>query len=159
MAGDQEPIILSRGSLVKSEYGGHSDGLGFEVFREAESPQQTMDTDHQTYLNSNEYLKDTGRWFLNSPQFQSWADGHIIPFLWVRGLPGSGKPVLAASVIAALQGYDSNACAFFFCIDSKPSTQSASFIIRSIINQLANKIRILRTILITCARKTRSRLQ
>ncbi|KAL9601597.1 MAG: hypothetical protein Q9219_002431 [cf. Caloplaca sp. 3 TL-2023] len=44
----------------------------------------------------------TGAWLLNDARFKKWFAGEI-QFLWVHGIPGSGKTVLTSTVIAELQ--------------------------------------------------------
>ncbi|KAI1320655.1 hypothetical protein F5Y16DRAFT_82384 [Xylariaceae sp. FL0255] len=39
----------------------------------------------------------TCRWFLNSPEYVSWAEAHVSPqndFLWIKGKPGAGKSTI-----------------------------------------------------------------
>ncbi|KAF6812719.1 hypothetical protein CSOJ01_05015 [Colletotrichum sojae] len=43
-----------------------------------------------------------GKWLLKSPQFKKWRDGHIRR-LWCRGNPGTGKTVLASTIVDYLR--------------------------------------------------------
>ena len=43
----------------------------------------------------------TGQWILNDSHFDSWLAGET-SFLWVHGVPGSGKTVLSSCIIAEL---------------------------------------------------------
>ena len=51
--------------------------------------------------------KDTGRWLLDTKDFQAWARPEAaaveVPSFWMHGIPGSGKTVLASNVIDHLQ--------------------------------------------------------
>lgn len=44
----------------------------------------------------------TGEWLFHEPQFQSWLADES-DFLWIHGVPGSGKTVLCSSIIAELE--------------------------------------------------------
>ena len=113
------------------------DGLGCEKLQVDNTVGIAAATDNQTFLFRDRYINGAGRWFLNSPPFKSWVGGYISPHLWVRGLPGSGKSVIAASVIAALHQLDAGICGYFFCSDRELSKRSASEIIRTIICQIS----------------------
>ncbi|KAI2629526.1 hypothetical protein GGR54DRAFT_266866 [Hypoxylon sp. NC1633] len=44
----------------------------------------------------------TGSWFLESPQYKDWKIKHS-SFLWLNGIPGCGKTILASTVIEDLR--------------------------------------------------------
>ena len=44
----------------------------------------------------------TGEWLLEEPQFKRWLAGET-NFLWIHGVPGSGKTVLSSNIIAELE--------------------------------------------------------
>ncbi|KAI0160498.1 hypothetical protein GGR57DRAFT_385174 [Xylariaceae sp. FL1272] len=80
----------------------------------------------------------TGMWLLQLPQFQTWlstADSK----LWLRGIPGAGKTVLAGSIIetALLLSTEEVATCFFFCDYKSEETHSAVNIVSCILYQLA----------------------
>src|SRR5205814_5059978 len=68
---------------------------------------------------------------------QSWVEHNPSPHLWVHGLPGSGKSVLAANTINFLQENPSSICAYFFCNYGEPAKRSADSIVRTIASQVA----------------------
>ncbi|EXJ69600.1 uncharacterized protein A1O5_07636 [Cladophialophora psammophila CBS 110553] len=61
-------------------------------------------------INVNENLEEglkhhhpgTGSWFFESATYISWSSGPST-LLWINGIPGSGKTVLASSIIQALR--------------------------------------------------------
>jgi ankyrin repeat protein len=60
-------------------------------------------------LKNGEYRKHlashvagTGTWFTSSSSYQEWLTGKEYGMLWVKGIPGSGKSVLAAMLTAEL---------------------------------------------------------
>ncbi|KAH9899099.1 ankyrin repeat-containing domain protein [Xylariomycetidae sp. FL2044] len=44
----------------------------------------------------------TGAWILSNPTYQEWLTGDDYGTLWLKGIPGSGKSVLAASLVDEL---------------------------------------------------------
>jgi len=60
--------------------------------------------------------------------------------LWLHGIPGSGKIVMAGAVIQAALAKlnsDSVAVAFFFCDYTKPSSQDTPSILGALVSQIA----------------------
>lgn len=60
------------------------------------------------------YLAGTGKWLTSTTTFQQWDQGDEGGLLWVKGIPGSGKSVLAASIINQLQKDGIPVIYFFF---------------------------------------------
>ncbi|OTA97078.1 hypothetical protein M434DRAFT_66317, partial [Hypoxylon sp. CO27-5] len=80
----------------------------------------------------------TGLWLLHLPKFQTWLST-VNEKLWLTGIPGAGKTVLAATIIeAALARCDDHvAGAFFFCDYKDKATHSPVGILGALAYQLA----------------------
>lgn len=85
---------------------------------------------------------DTGRWFLDSHAYEALrttSDTH----LWLRGIPGSGKTVLASTIIEDLRNGDGkfsdSAVIFFFFSFNDESKRKVDHMLRSLIYQLAGQ--------------------
>ncbi|PYH29359.1 uncharacterized protein BO87DRAFT_430645 [Aspergillus neoniger CBS 115656] len=76
----------------------------------------------QNWLNSADVASDqhaftsarigktqTGSWILHHQQYCSWKKGSTQPLLWVNGIPGAGKTILASTIIE-------------YCLNSHEST-------------------------------------
>jgi hypothetical protein len=49
-------------------------------------------------------LPSTSEWIFEDDRFKRWENGEVtVPLLWIRGGPGFGKSVLAASIIDRLE--------------------------------------------------------
>ena len=59
------------------------------------------------------HLVGTGKWLVSSDIYQQWHSGDN-GILWIKGIPGSGKSVMAASIIKELQKGDVPVIYFFF---------------------------------------------
>ncbi|KAJ5591628.1 uncharacterized protein N7459_001997 [Penicillium hispanicum] len=60
------------------------------------------------------HLVGTGRWLTSSATYQQWQEGEEHGLLWIKGIPGSGKSVMAASIIDQLRKEDVPVLHFFF---------------------------------------------
>ncbi|OAA60134.1 hypothetical protein ISF_06145 [Cordyceps fumosorosea ARSEF 2679] len=52
--------------------------------------------------HTSSYLSGTGSWLTASSEYQQWLTGQDHGLLWIKGIPGSGKSVMAAKIIADL---------------------------------------------------------
>ncbi|KAF2231818.1 ankyrin [Viridothelium virens] len=69
-------------------------------------------SEYQKHLSS--HLVGTGSWVFESHSYQQWHDGEEHGILWVRGIPGSGKSVLASTLIHELSEEKVPVLYFFF---------------------------------------------
>ena len=81
----------------------------------------------------------TGSWFLESDTYRSWLNQNL-HILWLYGIPGSGKTILASAVIEDLQtNHNSDILVAYIYVDfSDSSKQSTDGLIRSFSRQLAS---------------------
>ncbi|THW90548.1 hypothetical protein D6D15_04451 [Aureobasidium pullulans] len=82
----------------------------------------------------------TGAWFLKSPVYKKFLQA---PHgrLWLRGIPGSGKTVLASTIVKELRCADEgpeSAIIYFFFSFSDDSKQRLEHLVRSLIFQLSS---------------------
>ncbi|KAL4923048.1 uncharacterized protein BDV17DRAFT_285724 [Aspergillus undulatus] len=82
----------------------------------------------------------TGSWFLQSEPFKQWKSGEY-QHLWLHGIPGCGKTVLSATIIAHLkqQLNVSHAVLDFFFNFTDTDKQSLDKLVRSLIAQLISR--------------------
>ncbi|KAM6523954.1 hypothetical protein FSOLCH5_004563 [Fusarium solani] len=84
----------------------------------------------------------TGLWLTESPAFDHWLHTPDSR-LWLTGIPGAGKTILAGSVIqeALARSHDvpGIGAAFFFCDYKDPSTLNMTNILGTIASQLARQ--------------------
>ncbi|KAL4882924.1 hypothetical protein BJY04DRAFT_217008 [Aspergillus karnatakaensis] len=83
----------------------------------------------------------TGLWFTEGDIFKSWLHSPSSK-LWLSGIPGAGKTVLAGSIIegainTSQQG--STASCFFFCDYKSVETQNPIIVLSSLASQLARQ--------------------
>ncbi|KAH8693389.1 hypothetical protein GQ44DRAFT_159216 [Phaeosphaeriaceae sp. PMI808] len=88
----------------------------------------------------NQQEKRTGGWILNEALFRKWSDfatprlskSPLGDVLWIRGNPGYGKTVLAASTLEAFKNderfHDTNTCYYFFHTEPGSTALSRRFV-------------------------------
>ncbi|KAJ8112394.1 hypothetical protein OPT61_g5228 [Boeremia exigua] len=69
-------------------------------------------SEYRKHLSS--HLPGTGAWVLGSSIYQQWHESSKHGLLWVRGIPGSGKSVLAARMVHDLSQEQVPVLYFFF---------------------------------------------
>lgn len=83
------------------------------------------------------WQEGTGKWLTESDDLRRWIEGRD-PRLWLSGIPGAGKTVLASAIIEKAQKKAANsngeiALAFFYCDYKDAATQDTSTILDSLI--------------------------
>ncbi|KAF2726766.1 hypothetical protein EJ04DRAFT_452711 [Polyplosphaeria fusca] len=80
----------------------------------------------------------TGQWLLNDPRFVKWfsIDYCAEPLLWLNGIPGAGKTVLASLVIQKCRELPKAKTGFFYCRHSDNHRSAFVGVARAILSQL-----------------------
>ncbi|KAJ5635238.1 ankyrin 2-3/unc44 [Penicillium longicatenatum] len=60
------------------------------------------------------HLVGTGKWLISTGTYQQWRQNDDNGILWIKGIPGSGKSVMAASIIDQLRKEEVPVLYFFF---------------------------------------------
>ncbi|KIK61265.1 hypothetical protein GYMLUDRAFT_96919, partial [Collybiopsis luxurians FD-317 M1] len=92
----------------------------------------------QKFLFAKKTTPGTGEWFLNSRTFSDWKSTPN-SFLWLQGDVGSGKSVMAATIVNHVQGpetYDDKLVIFYFFDFRDTTKQTLTNMITSLLSQL-----------------------
>ncbi|KAH8691089.1 hypothetical protein GQ44DRAFT_636325, partial [Phaeosphaeriaceae sp. PMI808] len=84
----------------------------------------------------------TGDWLLGNERFSSWFNPYprTAPLLWLSGIPGAGKTVLASFIIDVARSRFPNAeVAFFYCKYRDPQRNTFIAVARGILAQLTTQ--------------------
>lgn len=74
-----------------------------------------FDSDTSEYKKHlNAHVQGTGQWILETDQYKKWYDTDQIGDLWIRGIPGSGKSVVAGNLIQQLKAKGDAPVLYFF---------------------------------------------
>lgn len=75
-----------------------------------------LDTDGRHEKAKSDRLSNTGLWILHEPRFQAWfAPDCKDPLLWIHGMPGAGKTILASLVIEEAKKLTGVTVLYFYC--------------------------------------------
>ncbi|KAG8533005.1 uncharacterized protein KY384_001787 [Bacidia gigantensis] len=87
---------------------------------------------------AKERFQDTGRWLLQNHRFQSWKshDQCIDPLLWLHGMPGAGKTVLASLIVDELRKSADTTTLCFYCKNSDSQRHGVLTIAKSLMSQI-----------------------
>ncbi|KAK1142054.1 hypothetical protein N8T08_008260 [Aspergillus melleus] len=78
------------------------------------SPTDTTSPASEYRKHLNSHATGTGEWILETDQYRRWSETDTVGDLWIRGIPGSGKSVVAASMVRRLQRRGDAPVLFFF---------------------------------------------
>ena len=99
-------------------------------------------TDPRLSYHANIRLRkaNTGIWFLESTEFQTWLETKNSR-LWIYGIPGAGKTILASITIEETirRSNPENGVAYFFCDYKNSETSIPINILGSIVHQLGRQ--------------------
>ncbi|KAL4905611.1 hypothetical protein BDW74DRAFT_185125 [Aspergillus multicolor] len=83
----------------------------------------------------NVHVPGTGDWVFEHEAYKYWHDGSTTGGLWIQGIPGSGKSVVAAKLIETLQG-ENVPVSFFFARRIINSNNNTHVLVRDFLSQL-----------------------
>ncbi|PGH01881.1 hypothetical protein AJ80_08953 [Polytolypa hystricis UAMH7299] len=85
--------------------------------------------------------KDPGRWLLDDTRFKEWFSPNCCstPLLWLSGIPGAGKTILASVIVDVVRDIPGATVAFFYCKYGEELRNSFLSVSRSILAQMLNQ--------------------
>ncbi|KAI1376891.1 hypothetical protein F4677DRAFT_459629 [Hypoxylon crocopeplum] len=100
------------------------------------------ENDQYQYSKIREECPGTGRWLLDIQAFKEWIDPKfptIPPLLWITGMPGAGKTILASLVVEEIRKIlPPPITLFFYCKNGDDEKNSFTSIGRNFLAQLLN---------------------
>ncbi|KAI1777216.1 hypothetical protein F4818DRAFT_409587 [Hypoxylon cercidicola] len=90
------------------------------------------------YRETRSICGDTGRWLLDDSRFQKWfsPDHCQTPSLWINGIPGAGKTILASVIVDEARGIGQASTIFFYCKYGDSARNTFISAARSLLAQL-----------------------
>ncbi|KAI9869334.1 MAG: hypothetical protein M1813_000123 [Trichoglossum hirsutum] len=97
--------------------------------------------DQESYSSLRALYPGTGLWLLSDAKLKAWSDplSSDVPILWVHGIPGSGKTILASVVVEEVTKITSVSVGYFYCKHKNPFKNSFASIARGILAQLISR--------------------
>ncbi|KAL5316387.1 hypothetical protein ACEPPN_015432 [Leptodophora sp. 'Broadleaf-Isolate-01'] len=78
----------------------------------------------------------TGNWIFSTHQVEKWSRSEDVGTLWIKGIPGSGKSVVAANLIKTFLEKESHPVLYFFFRHTIDSNSRPIFLVRDFLAQL-----------------------
>ncbi|KAK7917257.1 hypothetical protein PG985_010865 [Apiospora marii] len=101
--------------------------------------------DHEQLVAVRESYPGTGNWIIEQQQVKCWIESSIpaSSSLWLHGIPGAGKTILASTVVSSLlrRKSPSTLVAYFFCREMDPSRNNTLAILKGLLFQFINQSR------------------
>ncbi|GAW20388.1 hypothetical protein ANO14919_098940 [Xylariales sp. No.14919] len=96
------------------------------------------EADQAHHRKTRSICESPGAWLLGDSHFQKWSTANFCsePFLWLNGIPGAGKTILASIIVDRLQPIPDVAVAYFYCKHGNESRDSFIGVARAILAQL-----------------------
>ncbi|KAI0546033.1 hypothetical protein F4679DRAFT_559170 [Xylaria curta] len=90
------------------------------------------------YRKTRSICESPGSWLLNDSRFHNWSTPEFCsyPFIWLNGIPGAGKTILASIVVDHLQRIPGATVAYFYCKHGDERRSSFISVSRAILAQL-----------------------
>ncbi|KAH5050480.1 hypothetical protein HBH96_186180 [Parastagonospora nodorum] len=94
--------------------------------------------DHMQYRSIRSNYSTTARWIIKHAYVHEWMTETVpaTPLLWMHGIPGAGKTVLASAIVDACLTMSGSTTLFIYCHDGDPNSSSATAILRGLIQQI-----------------------
>jgi Cdc6-like AAA superfamily ATPase len=97
-----------------------------------------VEEDHLEYGKIRQAYPSTGHWILKNDYIRDWvdADDPYTPVLWLTGIPGAGKTILASNIIDDCRKKSTFVTSFFYCHYEAQGMNSAVGVLRGLLYQL-----------------------
>ncbi|KAF2128362.1 C2H2 domain-containing protein [Dothidotthia symphoricarpi CBS 119687] len=102
---------------------------------------QQIHQDHVSFCDIRKQYSSTARWILKHEFVKDWmgADVPPTPVLWINGIPGAGKTILASAIIDECKQKTDFNTSFFYCREEDHTSNSAVGILKGIVEQLLDQ--------------------
>lgn len=99
--------------------------------------------DHEAFCAAREDYKGSGDWILKQEKVQNWREEDIpvSSILWLNGIPGAGKTILASVIIEKCLKEARFATGYFYCKDGDPDMNNCISVFKSLLGQLLTQYR------------------
>ncbi|KAJ4353923.1 uncharacterized protein N0V89_005654 [Didymosphaeria variabile] len=100
-----------------------------------------QEEDHSKFTGIREKYKDTGKWIMKNDNIKDWmdADNPATPIVWLTGMPGAGKTILASSLIDACKSKTTYITSYFYCHYEGQGCNTAVGVLKGLIHQLLSQ--------------------
>ncbi|KAE9374277.1 hypothetical protein N431DRAFT_371745 [Stipitochalara longipes BDJ] len=99
--------------------------------------------DHDDFRAIRQESAGDGQWILQNEDVNNWRemDPPTSSILWINGIPGAGKTILASVIVDDCFKDDSYTTSYFYCRLDDPEKNDCISIYRGLLSQLLNRCR------------------
>ncbi|RFU25373.1 hypothetical protein B7463_g10968, partial [Scytalidium lignicola] len=107
------------------------------------SAAQSTTASHETFREIRSPYAGSGNWILKHEKIQNWRemDPPVSSILWLNGIPGAGKTILASVITDSCLQDTSCTTGYFYCQEDDPEKNDCISIFRGLLSQLLNHCR------------------
>ncbi|KAH8812890.1 hypothetical protein F5884DRAFT_318007 [Xylogone sp. PMI_703] len=97
-----------------------------------------MKVNQEGYAAIRHEYANTGKWVLTNNHVKSWLDpdNGTVSRIWLNGIPGAGKTILASLLVEEAQHIPNSSVLFFYCKHKDPQRSTFVAVARAILAQL-----------------------
>ncbi|KAF2658989.1 C2H2 domain-containing protein [Lophiostoma macrostomum CBS 122681] len=97
--------------------------------------------DHEKHMEVRQNYQTTGLWILKHEYIIDWmdADVPVTPLVWMNGIPGAGKTILASIIIEECKRRTEYLTSYFYCNYDGPGSNNMVGVMRGILEQLVDQ--------------------
>ncbi|PVH69331.1 hypothetical protein DL98DRAFT_625565, partial [Cadophora sp. DSE1049] len=105
------------------------------------SAANSIEADHANYQEARRL--GTGDWILKNEEVRNWLESDVpeSSILWIKGIPGAGKTILASIIIDASIANYADSTTYFYCKKNDAEKNTCISIYRGILRQLLTRHR------------------
>ncbi|PMD14292.1 hypothetical protein NA56DRAFT_393481 [Hyaloscypha hepaticicola] len=145
-------LIESHANVLEIQAASTARELAEKAFQEADSARKdnqrivvrtwlsarNVQLDHDVYTGVRESYPSTGLWVLQKTAIAAWHDNEHPSgsLVWIHGIPGAGKTVLASVIIEKSKSLPSTIVAYFYCKYKDQERNTFVAVFRAMILQL-----------------------
>ncbi|KAL5380194.1 hypothetical protein DPSP01_007994 [Paraphaeosphaeria sporulosa] len=100
-----------------------------------------QEEDHTSFNEIRATYKDTAKWIVKNEKIKDWmhADNPTTPIVWLTGMPGAGKTILASSLISECQSKATCITSYFYCHYEGQGCNTAVDVLKGLMHQLLDQ--------------------
>ncbi|KAF1984564.1 hypothetical protein K402DRAFT_336237 [Aulographum hederae CBS 113979] len=93
---------------------------------------------HDFFRKVWRHSPSSGEWIIQNDKMTSWMDDDIprSPVLWLNGIPGAGKTILASRIVEECKTKSNFGTSYFYCNDADPQRMDSLSILKGLLAQM-----------------------
>ncbi|KAF1974533.1 C2H2 domain-containing protein, partial [Bimuria novae-zelandiae CBS 107.79] len=100
-----------------------------------------QEEDHAKFTEIRLSYQDTGKWIMKNDNIKDWIDADVptTPIVWLNGMPGAGKTILASTIVDECSKRNTCITSYFYCHYEGQRCNTAVGVLKGLIHQLLSR--------------------